>query len=287
MVVLRRIPQALAIALTAAIPGCMEAPDEAEPLGVVTEAVENANALNANALNANALNANALNVNALNVNALSPTAMTALQQPGEAGNLSRQLMRYVVSCALGPAQSFSFSWADDQGAHSETYPGLLGLASSWSQSPLDLEGQQWVSACLASRVNWYGVSVTLSSRGAHPALDKESLVETLSYLSEEGAFWGNLFTSTPAVFACNNALGSGYSRHQMRDCAAGHRNDDGSVQQCGIIHIVGSCAAYCQPLDLLGSYHSRCFSSLDGSLLLGLFPNNSTATTAAITVFLN
>ncbi len=292
MAVLRRVPQALVIALTAVSSGCIATSEEAESIGVVTEAVENSNALNANALNLNALNANALNLNALNanalnVNALSPSAMSALQQPGEVGNLSRQLMKYVVSCALDPAQSFSFSWTDVQGTHAETYPGLLGLATSWGQSPLNLEGQQWVSACLASRVNWYGVSVMLSSRGAHPALNSESLPESLTYLSEEGAFWGNLFTSSPAVFSCNNPLGNGYSRNHLRDCAAGHRNEDGSIAQCGVIHIVGSCLTYCQSLDLLGAYHPRCFSSLEGSLLLGLFPNNSTVTTAAITVYLN
>ncbi len=39
----------------------------------------------------------------------------------------------------------------------------------------DLQGQQWISACLASRVNWYGVPVTLSSRASHPALNDEDL----------------------------------------------------------------------------------------------------------------
>ncbi len=113
MAVLRRVPQALVIALAAVFSGCIATSEEAESIDVVTEAIENSNALNANALNLNALNANALNLNALNANALnanalSPSAMSALQQPGEVGNLSRQLMKYVVSCALGPAQSFSF-----------------------------------------------------------------------------------------------------------------------------------------------------------------------------------
>ena len=288
MAVLPRVTQALAILITAGISGCGEPwNEEAETIGVMTEAVENSNALNANALNANALNANALNANALNANALSPAAMTALQVPGEVGDLSRQLMRYVVSCALGPDQSFSFAWTDIDGVHAVTYPGLLGLATSWSQTPLNLQGQQWVSSCLASRVNWYGTSVTLSSRGSHPALEKEGLSETLGYLTEEGAFWGNLFTSSPAVFTCYNPLGKGYSRAQLRECAAGHLNANGNIQECGILQIVGSCAAYCQPLDLLGSYHPRCVSDLDGILLLGPFLNNPTATSAAITVFLD
>jgi hypothetical protein len=290
--VLRQGPRALSIALIAVISGCGEEPDEAEPIGVVTEAVENMNALNPNALNPNALNPNALNPNALNPNALNPNALSpaalySLQLPDEAGSLSRQFLKYVVSCAFDSAQSFSFSWADVQGVHNETYPGLLGLATSWSNAPLSLEGQQWVSACLASRVNWYGVSVVLSSRASNPALDKEGLPEILTYLQEEGAFWGNLFTASPAVFSCNNPLSVSHARTQLRDCSSGHRNDNGSIQECGIIHVVGSCALYCQPLDLFGLYHPRCVSDLEGNWLLAPLLNNSTASTAAITVFLN
>lgn len=288
-----RAPRALAFLLTAVISGCGELPDPVESIGVVTEEIENANALNVNALNANALNANALalnalDANALNTNALSPAAMSALQSPGAAGDLSRQLMKYTVSCALGPAQSISFSWTDALGVvHAESYAGLLGLVTSWSQAPLDLQGQQWVSACLASRVNWYGVSVTLSSRAPHPALDREDLTESSTYAAEEGAFWGNLFTSPPQVFACNNTLGKAYARSKQRDCAAGHLDEGGGIRECGILRIVGSCATYCKPLDLVGSYHPRCASSLDESLLPDPFLNNPTATSSAITVFLN
>ncbi len=291
----RRLATAIVAVLFAApTPACIADVDEREPVGEVAAALENgnalnANALNANALNANALNANALNANALNANALSPAAIHALQIPDAVGDLSRQLMKYVVSCALEPGQSFSFSWTDSSGApHDETYPGLLGLAPSWSAAPLNVTGQQWVSACLASRVNWYGVSVVLSSRGSNPAINSEGLNETVRYLPEEGAFWGNLFTATPAVFACNNSLGKGYARAHLRVCAAGRpdADGDGEVEECGILHIVGSCATYCQPLDLLGLYHPLCVSNLGGNGLLGPLLSNSTATTTAITVFL-
>jgi hypothetical protein len=294
----RLVAPVLLLSISAVISGCIAPEDETEPLGEAAEAATNvnalnvnalnANALNANALNANALNANALNANALNANALSPAAMSALTAPDDAGALSRQLMKYTVSCALDPTQSFSFSWTDLDGiSHPETYPGLLGLAPSWIQAPLNLQGQQWVSACLASRVNWYGVSVVISSRGRNPAIDTEGLGETVKYLPEEGVFWGNLFTATPAVYACNNSLGKGYARYRFRECAAGHVDDDGNIEECGILQIVGSCLTHCQPIDLFGLYHPRCVSDLAGHGLLAPYLSNPTASTSTITVFLH
>ena len=101
-----------------------------------------------------------------------------------------------MSCALTPSQSFAFSWTDSSSViHSESYPGLLGLASSWASSALSTTGQQWVSACLASRVNWYGVHVDISSRGNHTSLGTTHAERTTDYPVIEGAFFGNLFTS--------------------------------------------------------------------------------------------
>src|SRR6266511_3083177 len=104
----------------------VEDEEEYESIGTVESALENPNALNPNALNPNALNPNALNPNALNPNALNPNALNpnalaALKDPGPSGDLSRQLIKYVVGCALDPSQSFRFSWTDNSGqVHEET-----------------------------------------------------------------------------------------------------------------------------------------------------------------------
>lgn len=290
----RRLGAALVAGwLAASTAGCATAAgDDAEPVGEVTEALVmdnalNPNALNPNALNPNALNPNALNPNALNPNALSSAAMSALQAPDAGGDLSRQLMRYVVSCALDSTQSFSFTWTDSSSvSHPTTYPGLLGVAPSWISAPLGTAAQQWVSACLASRVNWYEIPVTLSSRGGLGALGL-GLGEIAAFPTEDGAFWGNLFTSSPAVFACNNPSAASHARSLLRDCAVGHLDAQGVPQECGMIHIVGSCATYCQGLDAIGIFHARCVSNLEGDGFLAPYLPNSTATTAAITVFLN
>jgi hypothetical protein len=268
----------------ASLVGCIAVQEEEEgSVGVALSALEfinalNPNALNPNALNPNALNPNALNPNALNPNALSPAALSAIQDPGAAGALSRQLLSYVVGCAFTSSQSFSFSWTDGSGTvHNEVYWGIIGLASDWSTKPLGLTEQQWVSACLASRTNWYGVSVTISSRGTPSALDKTGTLELTTYTHMEGAFWGNLFTSSPYLNACYDDANRSYARSLSRECAAGHLDSGGAVQQCGMISIRGSCAAYCQQLNTNGMYYPSCVNNLTG------IPES---TTRVITVFL-
>ena len=243
--------------------GSLETMDEG-PAREVAEAIENSNAMNPNAMNPNAMNPNAMNPNALNPNALNPTAisataMLALQDPGSSGDLSRQLLKYSVSCALDATQSFSFAWIDSAGAvHAEVYPGLLGLATGWATAPLSTTGAEWVSACLASRVNWYGAPVMLSSRGTVTQLGTTS-TERATYSKLEGAFFGNLFTATPTVYTCYTSDDIANSRSQQRDCATGHLNSDGSVSSCGILQILGSCTDYCSSVQPSKQYYSTCF----------------------------
>ena len=117
---------------------------------------EAGNALNPNALNPNALNPNALNPAALALSALSlstirPNALAAILDPGPAGALSREHLKYTIECAFESSQSFSFRWTDGSGIdHDENYSGMLGLARNWGWDPLDGDEQRWVSACLAA-----------------------------------------------------------------------------------------------------------------------------------------
>jgi hypothetical protein len=222
----------------------------------------NANALNANALNANALYPGALTPGMLGVLPLDPStlgavALASLEDPTHSGELSRQLLKYTVSCAFDNTQSFSFTWTDASGvSHVETYPGLLGLATGWASLPLDTAGQAWVSACLASRLNYYGITVSLSSRGAAPGLTTTS-EELETYPMEEGAFWGNLFTAAPAIYACDDTADDSHSRAAFRDCAAGHVDGSGPLASCGMLQRVGSCDDHCAPINA-DSYYPSC-----------------------------
>ena len=253
---------AMLCATVGLIAGCAvddSTPPEEEALDTVEGALVISNALNPNALNPNALNPNALSQTALNPNALASSTLAMIRDPGGAGAISRQLLSYTVSCALGPAQSFSFTWRDGSNVDQpETFWGLLGLAADWAVSPLDMAGQRWVSACLASRVNWYGHPVTLSSRGAHAKLRRLGTQERANFPSQEGAFYGNLFLPNPVVYACYDQPNQAHSRSLLRDCAAGHIDSLGDVVQCGSVEILGSCADYCEPLDAGGLYHPSC-----------------------------
>lgn len=238
--------------------------DDAEDVGVAEDELQGSNALTPNALTPNALTPNALEPSSLAARPLSPKALTsdvqsAIKDPGEAGELSREFLRYAVSCALGPKQSFSFTWTDAaQITHDEVYPGMLGLATSWATKPLGSVEQSWISACLAARTNWYGATVMVSMRAAHPALDKPSRQEMTAYHHDEGAFWGNLFTKKPSIKACYYNPERGYSRSKLRDCAAGHLNDDGTVSQCGPIVIAGACDTLCSAFKSSGGYWVSC-----------------------------
>ncbi len=228
----------------------------------VEETVDEASSalVNGNALNFNALNFNALNFNALNFNALTANSLEALLDPGADGALARQAMRYMVSCALTSSQTFTFVWTDALGIlHAEIYAGQLGLAPTWATGPLNLTGQQLVSACLAARVNYYQVPVIISARSLHePLKTMVNTQELADYPDVEGAFWGNLFAPEPYVSACYNPATVTNSRAHQRDCAVGHVTTTGVIEECGIIDIVGPCSLFCQGFNNAGQYYPSC-----------------------------
>jgi hypothetical protein len=267
----------LMLSILALLVGCADPDDpEDDPTGEAEGSLISWNALNPNALSPNALNPNGLDPSALNPSALSPSALSpsalspsalaAIQAPGSSGTLSRQLLKYTVECAFTPSQSFSFSWTDSSNLiHDETYYGLLGLEPEWSSRPLSAAGQEWVSACLAARVNWYGVQVTISVRAVNHVLSTSTSVELSDYDMLEGAFWGNLFSASPSAYACHHAPNVSYSRSVLRDCAVGHLDlATGAVQDCGMIHVLGSCADTCTALASTDMSYSSCSVGVTG-----------------------
>jgi hypothetical protein len=240
--------------------GCMARPDDVdeqhEELGVSESRLEELNGLNFNGLN----------YNGLNFNGLSAPSRGSLQDPGDLGELSRMVLRYMVNCALNSSQSFEFSWTDRDGVvHNELYQGNIGLAPEWSTAPLDDFGQEMVSACLASRVNRYGMQVIISMRSHHDPLRMHARDEELSaYPFSEGAFWGNLFSSTPYVRACYTDENVAYSRAAQRDCAAGRVGAEGRLEPCGIIEIVGSCGDICRKFSSSMQLYRDCIDPVYG-----------------------
>ncbi len=120
---------------------------------LVAENALTANALTANALTANALTANALTANALTANALTANALTAngLRDP-----LGRELLKYVVSCALPDGDSVTVKV---DGTTLRRSRARSGLAPDWGRAHGSCDGscQRWVSACVLARVDAAGV----------------------------------------------------------------------------------------------------------------------------------
>ena len=186
-----------------------------------------ANALTANALTANALTANALTANALTANALTANALTA---NGLLDPLARELLKYIVSCALPEDDSVSIRIDGNR----YRFDGSLGLAPEWGRShgSCDGECQRWVSACVLARVDAAGVKRKISIRGDNRALRPER-EELRDYPVPEGAYFGNLFASGQPRFLC---LAPGQSQ-DSRVCGP-------SLDDCPMT-VVGSCGDAC------------------------------------------
>jgi hypothetical protein len=238
----------LFVMLFSLVGGCaFEPAEEAYEGGIEARdsALMSDNSLIPNALQPNGIVPNGIVPNGIVPNGLTPstipsTALTALQDAGTAGDLSRKFLKYAVGCAFNTSQSFQVTWTDAQSVpQTETYYGSLGIAPEWATGALSATQQRWISACIAARTNYFGISVVLSMRGDKTELSADA-TERSTFSHLEGAFWGNLFATTPSLHSCYNLAERAYVRGKNRACAAGY--DDGSVHWCGIISSIGDCS---------------------------------------------
>jgi|GEM_PF-4536647 len=168
---------------------------------------------------------------------LSPSRLT--ETP-----LGRELLSYLVSCAL-PETSLVYVPGP---VPRRALPGGLGLAPDWRNRPLTQAEQELVSACLLARVNAFGVPVQLSLREAsggsiHPSLNADN-AERLAFPVYEGAFFGNVFTNPPQMFACTGDAERDHLRHLRRICTL---PDTGKVSACKFT-ITGPCPVDSPPI---------------------------------------
>jgi hypothetical protein len=251
--------------------------DEDDGTRVIADAVNVPNKLEVNGLYPNGLYPNGLYPNglvrsALSAGSIGSTELSALRDPGPAGDLSRSFLRYAVSCAFDSTQTFTVTW--NNGASRETFSGMLGLAPGWASAPLSLEEQRWVSGCIAARVNYYAISVVISMRSVNNSKLVAGTDERSTYGHGEGAFFGNLFDAEPKIYSCYNRANVDHSRGKSRDCAAGH--DDGNgITWCGIMKSLGDCSSICKPASDAALGYASC-----------LAPGQS-VTSAVVSTFLN
>jgi hypothetical protein len=212
--------------------------------GEASQAVLVDNALVDNALVDNALVDNALVDNALVDNALVDNALVdnALVNQALTDPNARELFKYIVSCALPAGSNIEL---EIQG-QTYDFPGKLGLAPEWGEEggSCDAECKSWVSACVISRLDYTGESVTISVRGDHEALTPSSK-ELNKYKHREATYYGNIFSPTQKIFACLPPGQTSIPRvcgPSLDDCVVevqgncedlcGNRRPDGSYPNC-------------------------------------------------------
>src|SRR5580700_4136917 len=145
--------------------GCVGAPDEdiaSAQEAVLTSNVLTSNVLTSNVLTSNVLTSNVLTSNVLTSNVLTSNVLTSNVLTSNALNDpdSRELLSHIVSCALTPAQSVTFTVEGT----TYTYPGAIGLAPEWGEANgrCDETCQGWVSGCLIARLDYLGVEREIS-----------------------------------------------------------------------------------------------------------------------------
>ncbi|WP_438002938.1 hypothetical protein WME89_28900 [Sorangium sp. So ce321] len=164
----------LCLGLAPLASGCVDGGEGASPLdppaAVEPQAVYG-NSLSPQALTRNALitnrAANSIMVNEpLATETYSDTSsIEALHHQLHHGP-TREVMEYLVSCALDPTQTVSYD--DTLTGESYTFTGELGLCPGWASGPASVECQEQVSACLLLRVNALKKKVAISMRGEVP-----------------------------------------------------------------------------------------------------------------------
>jgi hypothetical protein len=168
----------------------------------------------------------------------SPVASSGLALNQEQEATLDMLLKYMIECALEPAQSATIFAGDGT---PKVYAGALGLAPEWRDAPLSDAGAHKVSACVGARANGLGQTVAISLR--HPEI-QTTPVEVDLFSTHEGAFWGDLFADEPYLQACV-VEGGGLSG---RICA--------ESESCGFV-IQGDCDTVCAAYDPINGY-SQC-----------------------------
>ena len=61
------------------------------------------------------------------------------------------------------------------------------------------------------------------------------------------------------MYACHDTRHIEHSRAKLRDCAAGHVGEEGDIEPCGLITVLGWCEDFCTGFSSAEGYYSSCF----------------------------
>jgi hypothetical protein len=252
---LRTLACSLALASTGLV-GCVVAVEAEEDVATTQQSDEQENGLTMNGLTMNGLTMNGLTMNGLTMNGLTMNGLrrSSAAIASLATDPNAQLFfKYVVSCALPPGQSVTVAGI--------TFQGSVGVAPQWGVDggSCNRTCQQWVSACVISRVNYLGVHVPLSIRGDSPALALAE-GEAAAYPDREATYFGNVLTVPQELHACR-AAGDDPTLIG-RPC--GHGAD---VSGCAISVLDQPCQHVCALTNRAIGYFGSCATPDDGTFV--------------------
>lgn len=135
--------------------------------------------------------------------------MPPVNARGALTDCRRELLKVLIECALDGAPSplmLPASVKDPADTSSllgpKVYYGRHGLAPNWTSRRLTEDEQEFVSACVMARTNYYGATIDILMEG-HAPLQYDADWRS-DYPYAESTVWGNLFTSTPSRHVCHN-----------------------------------------------------------------------------------
>lgn len=158
---------------------------------------------------------------------------------------ARADLKYLAHCALDHRSVL----VAEHAGQSYRFPGELGLAPRWHDTPLDATEQRWVSACMLALQNHEGrqvqVSLLLSAR-PNAGVRSGWLAPARQYPLAEGRYFGNLFAPQPLAYVCSPAWSAADAaqwrqRHRLCTLPVATGADGRPRSACDIVH-VGPCS---------------------------------------------
>lgn len=156
----------------------------------------------------------------------------------------REMLTLLVACAFDSRTTIV--------ANGIEFFGETGLAPEWRFGPLSDNGKEWVSACVMVHLSPEGLAFPISMKGPNPVL-RGSRDETENWTQEEGAYYGNIFTSSSQDIEWAACVG----RDHVDGTCAIQDITHKDVTICGMA-FDGKCARIC---DRVGKYYTNCRGS--------------------------
>lgn len=166
----------------------------------------------------------------------------------------RELLKIVVECALHGARSYIdpltnqpvflpadvvMDGGDGYRGLPRTYYGRHGLAPAWETRALTADEQEFVSACVMARTNYFGAEKNILMQGRAPIATNHELREQYTY--GESIVWGNLFTPTRSMHICHSPFNDLCFLHDQRICEEPQSNYCGFTNHGDCFGVATTC----------------------------------------------